>query len=197
MLDVGCGSGLHIHFWGYNGSLHYLKRRGFEVIGLEPSLKAKSVAEKYGLKVVFSLQDVKGGGFDFVRMNWSMEHVDSPTKYFREFKKILRSKGKLLISVPNYSGILYRIFPACVEIPVHTYYFTPYTLENYLHKFEFKIIDKFTFSYPGMFAKASEFLNCKPRLNMTPLGSVYFQSILNNFDSQMLGNDMVYFCENK
>jgi SAM-dependent methyltransferase len=194
-LDIGCGSGINTHFFGYGSSIYSLKKRGFEVIGVEPSPEAAKVTRKYGLKVVPSIFEVQEQDFDCIRMNWSLEHVASPAEYFKTFKKLLKKGGKLIIAVPNYDGILYRLFPDCVEVPVHTYYFTPKTLEAYFKKYDFKIIDRYSFSYPGMFILASNALKQGNSIRLTSMETIFFQSFLNKFDAQMLGNDMVYLAE--
>ena len=194
-LDVGCGNGLNTNIWGHNSSLYALKKRGFDAYGLESSEKARMIAKTHGLNVVGSFDDLKSQLFDYIRMNWSLEHVDSPTRFFKIFRNILKPKGKLLIAVPNYDGILYRLFPDCVEVPLHTYHFTPETLEAYFKKFRFKVLSNITFSYPAMFTYTSAFYEKIPPLNLTPLETIYFQKILNKFDEKMLGNDMVYLCE--
>jgi SAM-dependent methyltransferase len=196
-LDIGCGSGLNTHFWGYRSSLDYLKKQGFEVVGLEPSEQARNIAKSHGLQVAASFFEIGDRVFDCIRLNWSLEHVDSPSKYFEFFQRHLKPGGKLIIAVPNYDGLLYRIFPECVEVPVHTYYFTPKTLEAYLKKYYFEVLDHYTFSYPGMFVFASEILEHKPPLTLSPFEVINFQSLLNKFDAALLGNDMVYFCERK
>ena len=194
-LDIGCGSGLSAHIWGYGSSLHSLKRSGFDAVGIEPSSRARNIAKNYGLEVFSSVDELKGEKFDCVRMNWSLEHVDSPSMYFSACDSLLKPGGKLVIGVPNYSGIIYKMFPHCVEIPVHNYYFTPETLEAYFSRFNFKVLDKYTFSYPAMFVFAQKCLDPKAGFSLSPWQAIYFQSVLNKFDSRMLGNDMMYLCE--
>ncbi len=191
-LDVGCGNGLNTHFWGYRSSIYGLKRKGFDAVGLEPSDNAIKIAKRYGLNVVRSFSEIESESFDCIRLNWSLEHVDSPSMIFRKVHSLLKPDGKLIIAVPNYDGILYRLFPDCVELPVHNYYFTPITLEAYLHKYGFNVLDKYTFSYPSMFTYGLKCLGVEPEVSLTPLEIVYFQSILGKFDALNMGNDMVY-----
>jgi len=196
-LDIGCGSGLNAHFFGHRSSLYWLKKKGFDVVGVEPSIEARKIAQEHGLKIVESISELQGENFDCIRMNWSLEHATSPTEYFKSFKKLLKTGGKLIIAVPNYDGILYRLFPNCIEVPLHTYYFTPKTLEEYFKKYNFKLIDRYSFSYPGMFILASEVLKHKKSLQLSSFETISFQSILNKYDPYMLGNDMVYIVENE
>lgn len=192
-LDVGCGSGLEAHFWGGTTAVYSLQKKGFDVVGVEPSARAREIAGKHGLKVVSSIHELKGVVFDFIRINWALEHVDSPSEYFRAFSELLRPGGRLLISVPNYDGILYRLFPDCVEVPAHCFYFTPPVIEAYLKRFSFTVVDKLTFSYPAMFTFGLGTMGHK--FELSPLECLSFQNILNEMDRCMLGNDMVYLCE--
>lgn len=192
MLDIGCGNGLNTQFWGYRSSIHSLKKKGFDVIGLEPSDNAISSGKRYGLHIVKTFSELELESFDCIRMNWSLEHVDSPSIVFEKVQKLLNAKGKLIISVPNYDGILYKMFPNCVELPLHNYYFTPLTLEAYLNKYGFNVLDKYTFSYASMFIFGLKCLGVHPEISLTPFETVYFQSILEKFDALNMGNDMVY-----
>lgn len=196
VLDIGCGSGLDTHFWGAGSSLYSLRKKGFTAVGIESSARARRVSQKYGLKVYASISELESEQFDCVRMSWSLEHVDCPSLFFAACKKLMRPKAKLLVCVPNYSGILYRLFPDCVELPLHNYYFTPATIEAYLNKFGFNIIEKNSFSYPGMFVFAHKAMDKEGEFKLSPWEAIDFQTALNKFDAQMLGNDMVYFCEN-
>jgi len=194
-LDIGCGSGLSTHYWGYNTSLHDLQKRGFQVIGLEPSKKARDVAAKHGLQVVAGFSQLVKNYFDCIRINWSLEHVFSPSEVFANLHELLTENGKLIVGVPNYEGLLFKLFPNCVEVPVHNYYFTPNTLEAYFNKFRFKVLDHFTFSYPCMFTAASNYLKLNPLFKLSPVEAIYFQRILDRIDPYNMGNDMVYYCE--
>ena len=88
-------------------------------------------------------------------MNWSMEHVYAPSKYFEFLNNHLSVKGRAIIAVPNYKGLIYRLSPNCVELPIHLYHFSEENLRSYSKKYNLEITSSLTFSYPSMFLFAN------------------------------------------
>ena len=99
--------------------------------------------------------------FDLIRMNWSLEHVHSPSRYFSFIRDHLTEQGVVIICVPNYDGLLYRMARDCVEIPLHLHHFREKDIENYCSASDLEIEQFQTFSYPSMFKSAGTLL---PRL---------------------------------
>ena len=90
LLDIGCGNGISSHFWGYKGAINYYKNR-FNVVGIEVSEQARLVSTNNGLKVFPNLTSLNTNfKFDIIRMNWSLEHVHSPSQYFKFAYKNLK-----------------------------------------------------------------------------------------------------------
>jgi len=128
-----------------------------------------------------------------------LEHIHNPTKYLEECKKILKSSGKLIIGIPNYNGITYKIFPECVEVPIHLYYFSLETFKKYCQKLEFEILDYYTFSYVPLFLKSLELMghsNMHQYFIENFYEAVKLQTYLNVMSDLELGDDMV-FCLTK
>lgn len=200
ILDIGCGSGVLAHFWGRKGALlAYKKFAG--VYGVEVADKARESLAGSGITAFKSLADVTGDlRFEIIRMNWSLEHVHSPSEYFGFIEARLAKGGKAIIAVPNYDGLLYLLSKDCVEVPIHLYHFRRQDIANYAEKFGLKIIEFQTFSYPQMFFFAAEVL---PKLSesFTPpikiLEARYFQKFLSRLDSLGMGNDMIVVLEKK
>ena len=202
ILDIGCGSGENIHIFGERESISNLGRMGWQVYGVEPSDKARSiVTERYGINCYPDLFEAsfKDGFFDIIRMNWSLEHCHMPTEYLKECKRILSDKGKLLINIPNYQGITYKIFPNCVEVPVHLYHFTVPVFKKYCEKIAFKIMDYYTFSYLILFLRAFQLMGYDSfyeRVLKNPTEAIRLQAFLNLMSSMDFGDDMI-FCLTK
>ncbi|MBF0104193.1 MAG: class I SAM-dependent methyltransferase [Deltaproteobacteria bacterium] len=157
ILDIGCGSGSTIHLRPANETLVALCAAGWEVYGIEVSQRARDILKSRGIQHVFPdfvTAELKDDYFDVIRMNWSFEHVHHPTLYLSECKRVLKPGGKLIISVPNYDGIVYKLFPHCVELPVHVYYFDTRTFKKYCDKLDYKIVAYQTFSYLSLFLEA-------------------------------------------
>lgn len=192
-LDIGCGSGFSSNFWGECGGLKKYSKFA-EVYGVEIDDDARALVQEMGISAYKFLEDVPSDlNFSVIRLNWSLEHVHSPSDYFRFISERLDCGGKVIIAVPNYNGLLYRLTPDCVEVPIHLYHFCKEDLLNYGQKYGLKLIEFRTFSYPGMFALAGSICSgqsgfAKP---MAISEAYYFQKILSRLDEQEAGNDMI------
>jgi len=198
ILDIGCGSGQHAHHWGTKGALvSYSKFT--QVYGVDISETARSELSKCNIESWSDIDEVPLNlMFGVIRLNWSLEHVYSPSKYFEFIQKRLSKDGIAVIGVPNYDGLIYKINKSCVELPIHLYHFRPQDIQNYAEKYNLSIVKIETFSYPQMFIEAS-------RLGMFASGlseqlllgeARSIQNILNKFDSEKIGNDMVIILKN-
>lgn len=118
LLDYGCGSGTLIGL---------LKRRGFDVLGVDFSEEASRVAaEENGVRVIVAPSLEKAGlkedSFDVVTLFHVMEHVTNPREVLASVRPLLRSEGKLIIQVPNIDSWQFGWFGARwygLDIPRH------------------------------------------------------------------------------
>lgn len=198
-LDIGCGSGISAHFWGTKGALlNY--RKHLDVYGVEISDEARQVLSSKGVQSFKTIHDVPADQeFDLIRMNWSLEHVHSPSLFFGFIKKHLSPQGKAIILIPNTGGLLYKIAINSVELPIHLYHFTKNDIVNYTEKNNLAIAQHETFSYPQMYRFLS-FVN--PSLSgvfndLKIKEACSFQKTLSRFDKLGLGNDMLFVLEHK
>jgi len=193
MLDIGCGAGFTANFWGSSGSIISYQSIA-KTAGIEINLNARQALIRRGIKVYDDISRVPfSNKFGVIRMNWSLEHVHSPSRYFQFIKNHLKKDGQVIITVPNYKGLLYKLAPNAVELPIHLYHFRSVDIENYASRFGFKIVAFKSFSYPSMFIFAS-------KIGMFPSDffkkfrmrdARNFQSLLNRFDLNGFGNDML------
>ena len=196
-LDIGCGAGIHTHFWGHASSLNACKKH-VSVAGVEISDRARSSLAKQGIDNWATIDDVPlDRRFSLIRMNWSLEHVHAPDAYFSFISARMLSEGRCIIAVPNHEGLLYRIAPDCLELPIHLYHFRLHDIEAYAARHNLRITHTQTFSYPGMFAQAA-------RAKMLPSSflaaenlsiALKMQDILSMFDMAGMGNDLVVVLE--
>lgn len=152
-LDIGCGAGTHAHYFGAKFALKNIKKKGFDAHGIDPSPHAREALENQGIKVQADLfsANYPDDFFDIVRLNWSLEHVHSPSRTLAECRRIMKPDGRLIIGIPNYDGITYRLYPQCVEVPVHLHYFTRATFLKYCEKTKLAVADSYQFSYVMLF----------------------------------------------
>ena len=191
-LDIGCGSGIDPHFWRTGSSLIKCNRI-IKVFGCETDESSRTFLNDNGIHCWSKIEEVeKDKKFDLIRMNWSMEHVHTPSKYFEFFDNHLSLEGRAIVCVPNYKGLIYRLAPNCVELPIHLYHFSENNLRSYSKKHNLELTNSFTFSYPGMFLFANDVGLLPPR---SFLRGIFFsnklQIILNIFDKFGMGNDIV------
>lgn len=95
VLDIGCG---------YCETLGYHKNRGCDAYGVEADENAKKIADKYGFNVEIGLFDptkYEPNSFDYVTMNYVLEHLVSPLNTLRDIQTVLKQGGCLIATVPN------------------------------------------------------------------------------------------------
>lgn len=104
ILDVGCGSGKFIE---------YMERKGFDIVGLEPS---KPLFEKYlrskGNIYNSSLSNFSELGlqpFDVITLLDVLEHVEDPKQFISQIASIQNDGGYLVIEIPLYESFLSKI----------------------------------------------------------------------------------------
>jgi SAM-dependent methyltransferase len=124
LLDVGCGKG---------GPSAPLLRRGWRIVGLDPSPEACGVARERGIEArVGTLQAARPDeSFDAVLFNHSLEHVSDPVGDLRRASHLLREEGLLLLAVPNFGSWQRKMFGGRwlpLDLPRHRTHFTKESL---------------------------------------------------------------------
>lgn len=145
VLDIGCG---------YGQCILYLKKKGLDCYGLDPSLHAVEYCKSKQLKVQESNLDrldvFENIKFDFIIMNNVLEHLRDPVNIIKKIKKILKKNGIIFIEVPNDFNAFQMTGAKANRIkkqwwvapPAHLNYFSHSTLDHFLTSNDFKIIKK-------------------------------------------------------
>jgi SAM-dependent methyltransferase len=118
ILDIGCGIG---------DVLHKLRESGYEnLVGYDFSELAAVFARKRGFEVIVGdISDVDslsslGNDYDLIIMGDILEHIFAPRRTLLNVRKLLKTNGKLLLSVPNagwfMNGILLSFFPKYMSL---------------------------------------------------------------------------------
>lgn len=130
VLDVGCATG---------NFLYALRRRGWEVYGVELNAQAATYArERLGLPVFTGdLVDAHfpDAWFNLVILWDVLEHLHDPKGALREAARVTRPGGTLVLSLPNPDSIEARVFGpywAGWDVPRHLYIFTRDVLDRLL-----------------------------------------------------------------
>lgn len=127
LLDVGCGTG---------DFLNVCQLNGFDVAGVEPNLKAHSLAkEKLQadsdlVKDLFELEERK---FDVITLWHVLEHVPNLDTYIEKLSALLKPNGILVIAVPNYKSFdakHYKKSWAAYDVPRHLWHFSKKSIQK-------------------------------------------------------------------
>jgi SAM-dependent methyltransferase len=104
LLDVGCGSAT---------LLTLLRKRGFDVLGFDPSVEAATTAKASGIDVITGVQLQDGNfadaSFNVVSLFHVLEHVPNPRELLVEVRRILCGGGRLVVQVPNIDSWQFRL----------------------------------------------------------------------------------------
>jgi SAM-dependent methyltransferase len=134
ILDVGCGDG---------DFLAGLKRRGWQVSGIEFSDAAAALSRAKGIDIFqgdLASARFPNGSFDVVTFWHVLEHIPEPVPVLVEARRILRDDGLLVVEVPDSASLTFRLcrqhwFP--LDVPRHLQHFTPATLNALLERVGF------------------------------------------------------------
>ncbi|MDV7186568.1 class I SAM-dependent methyltransferase [Lutibacter sp. TH_r2] len=135
LLDVGCGTG---------DFLLTCKNNGWNVVGVEPNLKAKNLTkEKLKVITVFeTLNNINSKQFDVITLWHVLEHVPDLDNYISKLKSLLKPNGVLVIAVPNYKSFdasYYKNFWAAFDVPRHLWHFSQKSISILFSKVNLKV----------------------------------------------------------
>jgi len=139
ILDFGSGTG---------ELLNYFKKKGWNVVGIEPNEDARKFSvNKYKIDVYDEkqLNKLKENSFDVITLWHVLEHVPDLNETLHKIKRALTGKGYLFVAVPNIESpgfYKYKEKWAALDVPRHLYHFSPKTLSLLLENHGFIIIDK-------------------------------------------------------
>jgi SAM-dependent methyltransferase len=101
-LDVGCERGM---------LLRLARKRGWDVVGLEPSPSLSNLAKKHGFKVYncfLNEMPAEAGEFDVVAFSDVFEHITDPLAFLREAARFIKPDGVLYVKVPNVKWSMFK-----------------------------------------------------------------------------------------
>lgn len=135
LLDIGCGEGFF---------LSMAARSGYSVRGVDLSSDAAEYARRtFGVDVeAKSLEEMQfaENSFDVVTLWQVLEHVPYPLGLLKEVHRILRPRGLLIVSTPDFDGAPARVLRTrWWDITrLHINHFTGETLTAILQKAQFR-----------------------------------------------------------
>ena len=142
VLDAGAGSG-----W----LSEILSERGFSVhavdLGLDSIRRASFRISGKKRNVLFTLGDMyrlpyRDGFFDAVIASETIEHLENPDEAFREFSRVLRRGGYLIVSTPYREKIEQTLCIHCnrkTPVNAHLHSFDEHSMEQLLRDAGFTV----------------------------------------------------------
>jgi len=101
VLEFGCGPGFF---------LPELSARGCRIMALDlfPQF-AKDLCTVSGISATFpdSMQDIADGSLNTIVAAQVLEHIENPSEYYAEFRRLLATGGRLIVSLPT-ENLLYK-----------------------------------------------------------------------------------------
>ena len=134
ILDIGAGTG---------DFLLTAKNDGWEIVGVEPSERAKNIAIQKGISFVNEIGDLANNSFDVITMWHVLEHVPNLELQIQELKRLLKPTGTLIVAVPNfksYDAKYYGEFWAAFDVPIHFWHFSKKAIQSLFGKVDMKLV---------------------------------------------------------
>lgn len=135
LLDYGCGTGFF---------LKKMQQNGFNIAGVEPSMIARTNAEKITTTHIQTRIEEVDQAFDVITLWHVLEHVSNLNELITQLKARLNPNGTLIIAVPNYKSEdskKYGTTWAGFDVPRHLWHFEQKTMKQLLQNHQLKVID--------------------------------------------------------
>ena len=138
ILDFGCGTG---------DFLKVCYKDGWEVTGIEPSVKARDIANQKLNNLVFDANEInnfKNKKFDVITLWHVLEHLPNLKEAIINFKQLLKPNGVLIVAVPNfksYDANYYQSYWAAWDVPRHLWHFSQFSISKLFGEVNMKIVE--------------------------------------------------------
>ena len=144
VLDVGCGGGLF---------LGMLRRRGFQVVGLDFSRQAAAVAWRHqqAPAAVAYLEQApfRPASFAAIAMSHVIEHLPDPCAYLAAAHRLLAPDGRLVVLAPNADSFQFHLLGRRwngLDVPRHLFDYRGRDLDRLLDMMGFEVLRRSYFS---------------------------------------------------
>lgn len=127
VLDFGCGGGY---------LLDNIKTSG-KKIGVEINNIARQVAAQKGIECHADFSDIPDSSVDVIISNHALEHVENPLEILKEFKRVIKSSGYIVVVVPHEMGKDVDL----LDNNGHLFTWSPQTLVNLFKAADISVVD--------------------------------------------------------
>ena len=175
LLDIGCGTGAF---------LNHCKKHGWMAIGYEPNKNAREVAlNEYGLMLRENMgsENFSPESFQIITLWHVLEHVHLLRKKIEDVSYLLKSKGKVLVALPNinsYDSLYYKKSWAAFDVPRHLYHFSAQNIKDLFKQYNFNLITSFPMKYDSYYVSI---LSEKYKQRSLPLIRGMYSGLKSNF----------------
>ncbi|MBL7886338.1 MAG: class I SAM-dependent methyltransferase [Flavobacterium sp.] len=134
ILDIGAGVG---------DFLMTAKKDGWQIVGIEPSEKAKAIAQQKGVSFVNDSKEIESQSLDVITMWHVLEHVPNLDEQITELKRMIKPDGTIIIAVPNFKSFdanYYKEFWAAYDVPIHLWHFSKTAIQKLVAKEQLELV---------------------------------------------------------
>ncbi|MBT8282941.1 MAG: class I SAM-dependent methyltransferase [Muriicola sp.] len=134
ILDVGAGTGSFVA---------YLNDNDFEATGVEPSARARKLAEKKGVSSIKSIDDIAKQEYDAITLWHVLEHFKDLDREIDKLIMRLHKEGYLYVAVPNfrsYDAQHYKEHWAAFDVPRHLWHFSKAAIQKVFKEKGFQLV---------------------------------------------------------
>lgn len=132
IVDFGCGTG---------GFLSYLKKKKYNVAGIDNNKKARTMCLEKKLKTYKSIKDLREN-IDAITFWHSFEHVSNPGETLDQIVNQSKNNLTVVVALPNHRSFdakYYGSFWAAYDVPRHRFHYSARGIKKLMkeHGFEF------------------------------------------------------------
>ena len=139
VLDIGCGYGFFLNCLDDN----------YTGVGVDVSTHAIEYAKnRLNVNAIAGQLDdcsFPNKSFEIITMWDTIEHLNRPESIFKEINKLLSDEGVLAITTGNVASFISKIFGKkwhLYNLPEHLWFFSYRTIQKFLNKYGFEIVEK-------------------------------------------------------
>lgn len=173
LLDIGAGTG---------DFLVAAQKDGWLTKGIEPSPKAKAIAQSKGVSFANNLNDFEDNSFDVITMWHVLEHVPNLEEYLSELKRIIKPDGTIIIAVPNFKSFdaeYYGKYWAAYDTPRHLWHFSKNSIQKLVGEFQLQLVQVLPMKFDSFYVSLLSEKYKNGRMNYVRAFFVGWKSNLN------------------
>ncbi|KAB1160831.1 class I SAM-dependent methyltransferase [Tenacibaculum aiptasiae] len=190
ILDVGAGTG---------DFLKVCKENNWEIKGVEPSDKARKIAEEKSIKLHKEITEIKNTSFDVITLWHVLEHIPNLVEYTNQLKKLLKPNGVLIIAVPNYKSYdadYYKEFWAAYDVPRHLWHFSKNSIQKIFSNINMNVEKILPMKFDSFYVSL---LSEKYKNKKSKTVKAFFVGLKSNLKAKKNGeySSLIYIIKNK